>query len=358
MNKIASLSAAALAVSLCACDGSVPQVRGNHEAVVPSVAPPYSLAMEAGPPSNDPTSASEEQSTECAEWVTARDEWNQATGEFDYLYTCATGGDIASVERQGKDDLSGNGTYVDLYTFRNGDTLTWSYTYTSSSDYMSQVIDGVSEDGQIFHGEYTYLENGDSRAHEVSTLAEGIYVTDGIYSTDGRFNGTYTFDDPSTPASPDWTVVEIENADGSIEQRITSETNGWLETATYKVAAGGVATYDFIWEDPSTAVSPDYAGAYVYNVDGSAFGDYTQPFDDGSLLKVHQTFRTDAVAFVESWMFDDAATPQPIDQEGAISYDNDLNGVGTMTTFGANGFVQTCDVKVSSDGTTTIDNCL
>lgn len=347
---------AALGLNLAACDSTSPDQNTGFAPVLPALEFGRSRAVSS--PLTGDSAAADDQSapTECVEWVTEEESYSPATGEFVYRYSCAVGGDIASYETRGVDDGAGNGSYTTTTNLRDGSVVAWSYTYTLEADGVTQHYQGESTAGETFVASYVYQANGDSLAHEVWTMAEGVYTVDGTYFSDGRFAGNEQFDDPTTAASPDWTMQYAENADGTFSQVVSGSFDGWQSDYSYAVASDGSAVYAFTYDELATTAAPDFAGHYDYAADGSGSGSYRQLFDDGSVLDVVDSFTSDGKV-TESWRFDDATTEPALDQEGVMNYDVDGSGSGSITFHLSDGTSQTCLITVNADGTSLIDNC-
>lgn len=350
MNRLLLASVAAPLV-LAACEGKTPSVK-RHDAVVPSLSPRTAVSALTSPSTADAESGGEAQ---CLEASLVSESYDPSTGAFASEYDCAEGGGIDRVLTAGTGDQVGNGAYTQTYVLEAGGEIVWEYTYTS--DAVSTTYVGSSSEGESYEGTYTYLDADTTRVEETWTMAEGVYTTDGVMTNDGTsFVGSSTFDDPDTAASPDYTYEQQTNDDGSFTQRVESAGDGWTSSYVADFAVDGSASYDFATDLTDTDVSPDYEGSYSYAADGAGEGGYTQAFDDGSSLAVDDEIRADG-SYTESWSFDDAATEQPVDQEGSISYGVDGAGVGTITTFVVGGESETCRVTISADGATTIDQC-
>jgi hypothetical protein len=347
---------AALGLNLTACNPDSPDQNTGFAPVFPALELGRSRAVSS--PLNDDTASADDQSasTECVEWVAEEESYHPSTGEFVYRYTCAVGGDIAVSETRGVDDGAGNGSYTTTYTMRDGSVVAWSYTYALDADGVTQHYQGESTTGESFVATYVYQANGDSLAHEVWTLAEGVYTVDGTNFNDGRFAGTEQFDDPTTAASPDWSMEYSEGADGTFSQVVSGSFDGWLTEYSYAVASDGSAAYAFTYDELATTAAPDFAGHYDYAADGSGSGSYRQLFDDGSVLDVVDSFTSDGKV-TESWRFDDATTELALDQEGVMNHDVDGSGSGSIVFHLSDGSSQTCQVTVNADGTSLIDNC-
>jgi hypothetical protein len=376
-----------LAVALCAvalssgCDSSVPEVSSGPEITIPSQGPPLKVHLAQAPSASDATSvegktslpgtatfyataAATSTATECTGWVTDLEKWDETTGDFESRYSCPSGGDVASVVTIGKDDLAGNGAYKTTYTLRDSSQVIWSFTYTTAADGVTQTTSGSSNEGESMQSTTVYLPNGDIQSRETWQLAEGSFVIDGVYAAKpdalggARFNGEYTFDDPATAESPDWTVDQSHAADGTITQVGSQTLPDWEYAFTYTVDPSNNVTFEYSWDAPASSANPDYAGKYSYAPGGAATGSYTQKWDDGSKLVVSHSFdwqKNDG--YTESWVFDDATTAQPKDQEGELVYDAQGNGKGTLTTHIVGGGTETCDIEITATGTTTLTNC-
>jgi hypothetical protein len=193
--------------------------------------------------------------------------------------------------------------------------------------------------------------------HEEWNLDEGTYVIDGLIANDGTtFDGDESFDDPRTEASPDWTLSMVSNEDGSFSQDVHVEGDGYTSDYTYAVSALGEADYSFETDMSDTEAHPDWTGEYHYAADGSGEGNYRQLFDDGSTLDVEDVIGADG-SVDESWVFDDVATEQDVDQEGHMTFAPDGSGSGTVATHVVGGDDQTCDVAIGANGAQTVENC-
>lgn len=367
------LSSSFVVAALCGCQESTPQVthdRSVHRGTVP----PGRLTTAAkkvtsrdrvaklDSAANSETdqcgsSGGREEQTECADWHKDLERSNQNTGEFEYIYSCATGGDIATIRTVGVGDAEGNGHYTQTYAMRDGSEILWTYTYTLGADGISQDYVGSSSDGTQYTGTYRYLANDVTEMHEVYTMpgAGGISKVDGTTDAAERFTGTQSWDDPATPEDPDSRLVQTEN-DAGLRQNYTYIFEGWdVSYNAFYPAAGGLE-YDWTSDDRATTASPDYRGAYVYASDNSGSGSYRQLFNDGSFLDVSHVVVADG-SYTEHWEWHDATTPQDLDQKGDLAYTPCGPGTGTMTTYVQGGAPETCHVRVDLDGTTTVDQC-
>jgi hypothetical protein len=352
------LVAALLALPLVGgCEGATPQI--SDDKVLPDLVLPQSGLQKSGSAktlllSADDAATSDaehEGPAECLAWITVEESYDEVTGAFVYRYSCPEGGDIASSSTVGVDDFMGNGSYTYTLVLRDGTEIVWEYTYVLGADGISQIYDASSNEGETYHGVRTYLANDDVMVDEVWGLLEGEYSLQGVYAPDGRFNGTSIFDDPNTAASPDYTLVHQENVDGSFSQSVDGIFDGWLSQYTYALSADGTVDYAFLSDDLATLATPDFVGAYHYDIDGSGHGAYTQNLDDGSTIDVSDVFDATGVV-TESWAFDDAATALAVDQEGVIVYQTDGTGVGTVTFHFDDSESVTCAVSVTAEGST------
>ena len=351
--------AAALSVLTGAgCDGNVPQTQ-QDDLVIPDVtvsrnASEVSRPLENGETESIASTTEVESVTECGEFIPVIEEYDEVTGDFRYEYECADdGGDIARIITEGNDDGLGNGSYTTTYLLRNGGEVVWTVEYTVLADGRTRLTTGTSNEGESYESKQTFLDDGTIIAEETYFYLEGTYIVDGVYEDDGRFNGEYIYDSNETPdVNPDYTIVQTENADGSIEQIYEGIEDGWSNSYVYTVNALGETDYVFTGDDPVTSVSPDYSGAYHYAADGSGEGGYERTYEDGSVLSVEDVIFADQ-SLNQSWIFNDAATLQDIDQTGEMSYAADGSGSGTVTTFVEGGESQTCTLDIDVDGTTT-----
>ncbi|MBN2359285.1 MAG: hypothetical protein JXR83_07510 [Deltaproteobacteria bacterium] len=358
MKTCSSLLFAVLGIGLLACDTRPPERGDGLAPVLPALDLGRGRSAVSSPLSSDNAGDEEDGSAAatCVEWVTEEESYDPASGEFVYRYSCPIGGDIAVSETRGVDDGAGNGEYTTTYSMRDGSVVVWTYSYLVEADGCTQHIQGSSSNGETFAASYVYQANGETMAHEVWTLAEGVYTIDGTYFSDDRFIGSEQFEDPATPASPDWSLEYAENADGSFSQVVSGMFDGWQTDYSYQVAADGSAGYDFRYDLLTSPAVPDYAGHFDYSADGSGVGSYRQLFDDGSTLDVVDSFTSDGHV-TESWRFDDATTELELDQEGALSYQPDGSGHGTIVFHLADGSSETCQITVNGDGTIVIDDC-
>ncbi len=298
----------------------------------------------------------EEPPAECVAWVEEVDSYDPATGNFEYLNTCAEGGDLASSHTVGHSDEMGNGNYTQTYTMRDGSVIVWTFVYTLGEDQISQVYTGSSSDGTQLNAVYRYPAEGITEVDEHYVLADGgTSDSVGTYDAQGRFTGTSSYDDPATPESPDTHLTQVENDEG-LRQDYTYLYDNWNVTYNaFYPAAGGLA-YNFRSDDRATIALPDFDGEYSYLPDGSGLGSYIQKFDDGSTLNVEHVINTDG-SYTESWVFHDATTAVDPDQEGHVNYPACGAGTGSLTTRVDGGDPETCDLHVEMDGATTVDNC-
>ena len=291
----------------------------------------------------------------CDAWVTETEVYDDATGAFEYVYTCPSGGDIARVRDVGS-SVGGTGSFVVTYTLRDGSTIVWNYAFAPGAAPNSQITTGTSDRGSS----YASLRNGNGdgtyTTHEVLAYLDGIYTTDGTFSIDGDAGtGTQSFDDPSTPASPDSTSSFTSAADGSGSAHATGiSRNGWAFTTDNTWDAAGAWTQDFTSNDPATTSSPDYTGTYGGAGDGGV-GDWSQAFDDGSSMELHEEWS--ATSWRQDWSWNDPALAPTPDQDGSITYIADGSGSGWFTDHFADGSSRTCDLLIDAAGTSTITNC-
>jgi hypothetical protein len=358
MKTRAFLLLAMLGVVGAACETGSPDQNRGFAPVLPSLDLGRQRSAVSSPLASDAASVEGEgaAATECAGWSAEEESYDPSTGVFVYRYACPVGGEIAVYESRGVDDGAGNGHYTVTYTMRDASIIVWSYTYQLEADGVTQRYQGASDQGETFVASYVYQANGDSLAHEVWTVAEGVYTVDGTYFADGRFVGSERFDDPATAASPDWSMEYAEHADGSVAQLVSGLFDGWQTDYSYTVLADGNAVYDFSYDLLTSLAVPDYSGHFDYAADGSGAGSYRQLFDDGSVLDVVDSFTGDGQV-TESWRFDDATTELELDQEGTLNYAADGSGHGTVVFHLADGSSETCQLTVAADGTSVIDNC-
>jgi len=346
-----------ISLLLLACDGQIPRVRGLG-AVVPNLSPPTEVSARHIPA--DDTKSLEEGEDDldsCTEWVTERDSYNRWSGQYEQVYRCVEGGDIETIHVLGTRLDASSGHYRRIYTLRTGERIIWNYEYFPDPDDPEMMIySGSSNLGEQFDAAYRELDHGATFAREVWILEEGRYEVEGVFEADNRFNGTVAFDDPDTEVSPDWHLVNIEEADGSLMQLLSGTLDGWRIEESLLIDADGAVVYDYTNDDLLTAAAPDYEGGYRFTASGDGSGGYLQHLDDGSRVEVTQQIMGSG-AYDETWRFRDALTERPIDQEGELSYDEAGNGVGTITTYVVGGYAETCDLTISAEGSTVIDNC-
>lgn len=351
-RTIHSITLAAAAMALAACEGSVPQ-GGEHGTVLPSVAPRSQIAALSSPSSDE---ASEEEVPACEDWQMVEEQWNAATGEFSNVWQCESEGVVQRSITDGVQNADGTGNFTRTFEVDGVVIEVWSFTFTTSADGLTQTYDATSDQGGTYQGSYVYAEDGSSTVHEVWTLAEGTYLIDGSYDAAGVFTGTTRFDDPATEASPDYVVVNSPLEDGGFRQEVNSQGDGFTSHYLADFAADGSTHYTFETDDTSSEVNPDWVGEYSWDASGVGSGSYTQSFDDGSLLSVSDSFGADG-STDESWTFDDATTEQAVDQEGQVHYSADGSGEGTITTHVVGGEAETCQIHIDAAGNTTIDQC-
>lgn len=356
-RRFTPFALAVTSLALAACEGSVPDVKGR-DLVIPDRSPSRAVQALSSPSTADASSGSNSEAY-CLDARAGLQQFNE-DGSFITETDCSPGGGIAKVRNEGTQDELGNGSY-DQTTIHEDETQhVWHFTYTTSADFLTTTYVGVSEDGsETYEGVYTYLgQVGEVTSNDMTelwNLDEGTYQTAGIVGSDGSFAGTQSFDDPATDASPDWIMDSVSNADG-FSQDVHFVGEGFVSDYTYVVDALGNADYAFATDMEGTEVDPDFAGEYVYAADGSGSGSYMQSFDDGSTLLVSDVIAADG-SLVESWIFDDSATDQDVDQEGSMAWALDGSASGTVTSHVVGGGEQTCDVNVSADGVQTIANC-
>ncbi|MBN2362013.1 MAG: hypothetical protein JXR83_21355 [Deltaproteobacteria bacterium] len=351
---VAFLSAAAL---LVACDGGVPDVR-DFGLAVPSLNPIGGASIRRIP-SIDAKSLEDgsESSGPCTQWVTEVDTYNRFSGDFERLERCVSGGEIETIHTVGEMDLDDSGHYTTTYLYRDGHQVIWQFSYQPDPEAPNTTVyTGASDAGDSFSGEYRDVGGGATYASESWSLAEGNYQVDGIYERDNRFNGTVTFDDPATPQNPDWIVNNRADLDGTVTQLATTYLDHWQLNETVTLALEGSYSYSFGYDNTLTEVDPDYRGSYWFDGLGAGSGGYTQFHDDGSTLKVEQDIASDG-SYDQRWWYDDASTEQPVDQEGAVHYNSDGSGSGTILTHVVGGDAETCDIEIAADGSSSIDNC-
>ncbi len=342
------------------CNGAVPRVSG-HNLVIPDRSPTRQVQALSSPSTDDTESGSGNDAQAYCLDGQAGPSTNDPDGTFTSEWDCAPGGGIASISNAGfSDPNTGDGHYDQTTVFEDGTLNVWHFTFDTSDDFLSTTYTGVSDDGtESYVGTYTYSADhpNQSQMHEEWNLHEGTYVTDGLVSNDGTsFDGTETFDDPATDASPDWSLDEVTNPDGTFSQDVHFAGDGFVSDYTYAVDAAGAADYSFATDLTDTDANPDYDGAYHYAADGSGEGGYRQLFDDGSTDDVHDVINADG-SVDESWSFDDVATEQSVDQEGSMHWNVDGSADGTVTNHIVDGGDQTCEVHIDADGSQTVDNC-
>lgn len=351
---IALLGAALL---VAACDGGLPSVRGIGLAV-PSLTPPGTGGIRRIP-SIDAKSLEDgdENSGHCEQWVTEVDTFNLRTGDFERLERCLSGGEIETIHTTGHQESEQSGTYATTYLYRDGHQVVWQFTVEPDpADASSTIYTAASDAGESFAGHYRSMGDGATYASETWNLLDGNYQIEGVVEADGRFNGTVTFDDPSTEQNPDWVLGNQEDVDGTVTQQVTTYLVHWQLNESVVVEADGAYSLSFGYDDARTEISPDYRGGYQFDATGAGSGGYHQFYDDGSDLEVEQQIAADG-SFDQRWWFDDASTDQAVDQEGAAHYNADGSGSGTVTTHVVDGGTETCDLTVSADGATSIDHC-
>jgi len=305
-------------------------------------------AGEAGDGSGQPRS--------CVAWVTVEESYDAATGEFRYQYDCPEGGDIASIVTVGNDDGQGAGHYTTTYQMRDGSTQVWEADYATGADGTSQHVDSASNDGQTLVGDYQYGPGGITIAHEVWTGAEGTSVTDYTTTPGGAYSGSSVFDDPSTEASPDWTTEFSYEADGTYTYTSTGTWEQWAVVTEVVGQPDGSEAYVYSYDDPATAVLPDYEGQAALAADGTGEGTWTGLADDGSVSTGHDVYAADGSVF-ETWTWDDPATAQAPDQEGETTYHVDGTATGTVTEHAADGSSVTCPFSMTADEAVTWGEC-
>ncbi|MFH1810220.1 MAG: hypothetical protein ABIJ09_15850 [Pseudomonadota bacterium] len=357
--RIASVTVvlAWVAVAAGGCDVGVPAVHA-FGTVVPHLTPPNETGAR-GIPSIEAKALAEgeAQSDSCQEWSTDYEHYTDATGAFEVAYSCAEGGEVARVLTQGVDNGDGSGHYSTVYQLRNGSEVTWEFNFRPDPvEPGATVYTGSSSQGGGFEGEYRELANGLTELREVYAYPDHVFVVEGLSDDEGRFNGSVSYDDLGTEISPDWTLVQVEQHDGTIQQTIDSTTDGWGVREKLTALPDGSLRYEFRYDDLGTEVFPDYQGQYDFSPAGTGQGDYTQNYADGSTLTVHQDIEYSG-AYRETWVFDDELTAQPKEQEGELHYDLGGHATGTITTYVVGGSAETCDLEVFTDGSTIIDNC-
>ena len=355
-HRLIGLMAAVLLAS--ACDGRFPSVRGVGT-VVPTLSPPTEISAR-HIPAYDTNSLEDGDSDvdSCQEWVVERELHNRWTGEYEQVLSCTEGGEIATIHVLGTRDGPSSGRYRVIYTLRTGERITWNYEYFPDADDPDAIrYLGFSSRGEEYRALRRDLDDdGGYYMLEEWTLDDGMYVVEGVYDAEDRFNGTVTFDDPSTEQSPDSHLVNLEEDDGAITQVFDGYMDGWHVEEHLYIAADGSLVYEYDSDDLSTDAEPDYSGGYRFDVSGAGVGEYLQLHDDGSVLEVEQQIEITG-AYREVWRFRDALTEQPIDQEGVLRYDGAGNAVGSLTTYVVGGSAETCDLNVSAEGSTVISNC-
>jgi len=356
----ATSTALALAVALApalACEREVPEIqREIPDIVLPSKKLDKQGSVLALQASAEDSATDDEEEGECLSWITVEETYNATTGAFRYEYACEEGGDLAGYVTEGVDDFEGNGHYTQTLMLRDGGEIVWNYTYTLGADGMSQIYDGVSSEGETHHSIQTYLADESVHVEETWGLIEGVYTTNGTYDDEGRFNGTSSFDDPNTEASPDYTLEQSQGFGCEFSQVVDGVFENTATSYSYTVDIECVVSYVFVNDDLSTLASPDFDGGYTYQADGSGEGSYLQNLDDGSHIEVADAFTADGVV-TQSWLFDDVATEVAIDQEGAIVYQPDGTGEGSVTYHFDDGDSQTCAVVINADGETIVSDC-
>ncbi len=346
-----SLTLVLAVAALAACDSAVPQA-SDRGAVLPSIAPRSQIAALAAPA---PDEAAAEVPA-CEDWVELENTWDGITGAFHSVWQCESEGVVQRSITDGVDNGDGTGTFTRVFEVDGVAVETWTFAYTTSDDNLNQTYTATSDQGGTYQGSYVYAEDGSSTVHEVWTLAEGTYLIDGAYDAAGNFTGTTRFDDPATEASPDYVVENSMLDDGGFRQEVNSQGDGFTSHYIADFSAAGATHYTFETDDTSSAVDPDFVGSYDWDASGAGSGSYTQSFDDGSLLTVSDTFGGDG-STDESWVFDDATTEQPVDQEGQVHYAADGSGEGTITTHVVGGAAETCQIHIDAAGNTSVDNC-
>lgn len=344
-------------VALAGCEVGVPRVNA-FGSVVPHLAPPSDAAARAVPSIEAKSLAEgEAQAGSCHEWRTEFDRYDEQSGEFAVAYACAEGGQVARISTSGVDHGDGSGAYTTVYQLRDGSQVVWEFSYRPDPvDPAATLYTGASSQGGSFEGEYRDTPSGQTALREVYAYPDHVIVVEGLSDDDGRFNGSVSYDDLSTELSPDWTLVQVEQHDGTVQQTVDSTADGWGVREQITARSDGNLTYAFRYDDLESEVFPDYEGRYDFAPDGSGQGGYLQRYDDGSTLRVQQAIEVSG-DYRETWVFDDALTSLPVEQEGAVQYTSGGHASGTLTTYVVGGSAETCDLEIFEDGSTLIDNC-
>lgn len=347
-----------LPLALAACEGGVPEVR-SQDAVIPEPSPMrQAQSLSAPDESGNGGSSGNGQRPWCKDGELSLSQ-SFPDGRWITEYTCAPGGGIARVRSEGQSDpATGDGSYDQIAILDDGSEELWHFTVDIAADGSTNHNVGTSDDGsESIDSLYTRLDaEGSYRVETTSSMAEGVYVTNGVQGADGvSWTGTTSFDDPATERSPDWSYDLVMNPDGSGTQTVDYAGEGYTTHYTMDFSADRSSSYDFETDLTSTALTPDYTGAYDYAADGTGTGNYTRFFEDGSTTEVQEVIASDRL--LQSWVFDDASTDQAIDQTGEMTWHADGSGEGSVSFHVVDGGVQTCQVRVSADGVQTIDSC-
>ncbi|HEY4220006.1 MAG TPA: hypothetical protein VGO62_01660 [Myxococcota bacterium] len=226
----------ALTLAVAGCNGAVPHVSG-HNLVIPDRSPSRQVQALDTPSTSDAAAGSSGHENAFCQGGTAGSQTSEADGSFDNIWNCEAGGGMTTIENKGLvDPTTGDGAYDQITTFDDGTTSTFHFTVDSSDDFLTQTYVGSSDDGsESMTSVYTYHADDFSQmhVHEVWTRADGVYTIDGDQPVDGSsFAGTESFDDPATAASPDWSMVESNNADGSFSQTVHFNGDGFVSDYT------------------------------------------------------------------------------------------------------------------------------
>ena len=276
------------------------------------------------------------------------------TGEFDLLLELPNGYYLVEVSDIGRFDLDGGyivgASYREEYRYISGAEARWDVEFDFQGNGMDLDARDVDRDtrvhcdGRFFSGrilldETWDLENG---YHEdISTVYQNV---------DPYVEQDWVRDEHATAVGPDRSGHFEFAEDGSGEGRFEWYYDHGI-TSVYEILyeADGDATATLVYEDPGTAVSPDGEGSYAFEQDYSGTGQYTERYDDGSVLTADDVYYSND-SFDETFAFDDASTTWSPDADGESQTAADGSGTGVWRRYDADGVAETCEYEYDSAG--------
>jgi hypothetical protein len=242
-----------------------------------------------------------------------------------------------------------SGKYEEINTFRDGHTEKYQYMFYKEDTDMHVI--GTGENGDILSADIVYGTEATHISYEWQIPEKEFIASEEDHFITGERKIKTSVDHFKTDWSPDEEYDLSFNADGSGHGTGTFHMQkGITETYFYNWEKEGSQQSYYIKEDPSTKVSPDGIGFGEFTWEGAGHAEYEFFYDDGSTLKMEQTFYADGSSD-KKYEFDDPATHVNPDEEGTIHYSPDGTGHGSSTVYHDDGRIYQCSFTITSDGT-------